>query len=81
MNKDFKKGMKVKKIIECLMCLSQLFILALIVICIIAYIKKYKQRHSILLVFVLIYLTRFLNPISTQAGLCKAQESVIKKYI
>lgn len=81
MNKDFKKGMKVKKIIECLMCLSQLFILALIVICIIAYIKKYKQRHTILLVFVLIYLTRFLNPISSQVGLCKAQESVIKKYI
>ena len=81
MNRDFKTGMKIKKLIENIMFFAQIFILSFFILCIFSFIKKYRYRHTLLVLFILIYLTRFLNPISTQVGLYKAQESLLKKYI
>lgn len=81
MNRDFKTGMKIKKLIENIMFFAQIFIFSMFILCIFSYIKKYKYRHILFVLFILIYLTRFLNPISTQVGLYKAQETLFKKYI
>lgn len=81
MNKDFEKGKRVKRLLENLMLFSQIFIICFFILCIVAYCKNYKYKFILLCTFIVIYMTRFLNPLSSQVGLYKAQASVIKKYI
>ena len=81
MNKDFEKGMKVKRLLEYMMFCAQLFFILFFILCLIAYIKKFNNRHILLLLFIILYMTRFLNPLSTQVSLYRAQQTIFRKYI
>ena len=70
-HKDFDKGMNCKSAIESVFNISQLLIYLLILFVIISFYYKNKYRFLILVIFILIYLTRFLNPISSNYTLWK----------
>ena len=68
---DFDTGLKCKNTIESIFNLSQLIIYLLILFLILA--LYYKQNYFIIIlsVFILIYLTRFINPISSNYSIWK----------
>lgn len=81
MNRDFEKGKRAKRCLENFMLFSQIFIFCFFILCIVAYCRNLKFKRTLLCIFIIVYMTRFLNPLSSQVGLYKAQQCVIKKYL
>jgi len=77
MNRDYDKGMMVKKIIEALMNLAQLFFYLMIILLVIVYLFKRKYFLVIGLSIFLIYLTRIFNPLSINNNLLNSQKQMI----
>tara|TARA_B110000285_G_scaffold233880_1_gene309025 strand:- start:3472 stop:4629 length:1158 start_codon:yes stop_codon:yes gene_type:complete len=72
---DFDEGMRVKRVIELVTDAMQvLFVLALLLIVVMfVYYPGYKNRWLVVYVVVLMFISRFINPLSTNYGLFKAQ--------
>lgn len=72
MHDDFEKGMRAKRIIECLFALTQIVVAAAIVFTIHLLVTK-RNKLSIIVAAVLFFLliTRFLNPLHTNYNLYK----------
>ena len=77
MNRDYDKGMIVKKTIEALMNLAQLFFYLMIILLVIVYLFKRKYFLVIGLSIFLIYLTRIFNPLSINNNLLNSQKQMI----
>jgi len=71
LHKDFDKGMKVKKIIENLFSLGQNFFIFLFLITIALLLYKIKPGLIVLILSIILYFTRFINPINVQEGTFK----------
>ena len=75
-HRDFKKGMKAKKNIEHLMTTTQiLFVLSFLYVFILL-IRKSKNAKPILVIILILFLSKYVNPISTQYGLYKCQKQM-----
>lgn len=77
MHEDFNKGMASKKRIEFLFNISQILMFLLIVIAILMLLSSSKYKYILALFVVILFLTRYLNPISVNYGLYKAQKQSI----
>jgi hypothetical protein len=79
MDDDFERGMKTKKQIERIFYSTQLIMYALITISVVIIIVFYdwKYRFIPLIVVILLWITRFLNPITTNYKLYKAQKQLL----
>jgi hypothetical protein len=73
-HEDFEKGMRCKAFIERLFSMLQYLVLFLMFAVIISYYCNHKYRKYILWVLVFIIVSRFINPLSTQYALYKAQK-------
>ena len=76
LHNDFSHGMKVKNMIETITNVMQLFFYIAIIMIIVTFIyyPKYKYKWIIMYVVFVLYLFRFINPLSTNYGLMKAQK-------
>ena len=77
MHYDFEKGMKAKKQIEWLFFLTQLFILLLfvtVIYCIIT--LKSPMKYWLIVGFIVIYMTRLLNPLYSNYNWYKAYRQI-----
>ena len=74
LHKDFDEGMQLKKKIEQVFTLSQYLFFMLFMITIIAFAFQYKHRNQILIVFLVIFATRFINAIVSNYNLLNAQK-------
>jgi hypothetical protein len=79
LNEDHKKGLMCTKFIEYLLFFIQLFFIISIIGIIYLLFKdpKNKNLKTYTIVIIILYLTRFLNPLSTQYGLYKAQKQQV----
>jgi hypothetical protein len=75
LHNDFTQGMKVKRVVENITFIMQLFFIFSIISIIITFIyyPKYKYKWVITYVIFLLYMFRFINPLSTTYSLYKAQ--------
>jgi hypothetical protein len=75
LHNDFAEGMRVKKLIENLTNIMQLFFIGALcaIIVLFRYYPKYAYTRIILFVAVLLFMFRFVNPLSTNYSLFKAQ--------
>ena len=71
LHKDFDEGMKVKKIIENLFSLGQKMFIFLFLITIVLLLHNIKTGVIVLILMIILYLTRFINPINVQEGMFK----------
>ena len=76
MNKDYKKGMMIKKVIEILLNLGQLFFYLMIIFLVIIYILKRKYFLTIGVVVLFMYLTKILNPLGIHNNLFNSQKQM-----
>ena len=77
LHNDFETGMKVKNQIENMMSLIQLLFVCAFIISFIIMTYNKKVGLILLVVLVLLYSTRLLNPISTQYSLWKSQKQAL----
>lgn len=79
LHNDFKKGMQTKVFIERLMNFMQLFFILTVfgIIFMIMYYPKFKYRSYVIYTVLILYLLRFINPLSTNYSLYKAQKQQI----
>jgi len=77
MHEDFNKGIEVKKRIEFLFNTAQIVMFLLIIIAILMIFSTFKYKYIFSLIVLLLFLTRYLNPISVNHGLYKAQKQSI----
>ena len=77
MHDDLEKGMAIKKRIEFLFVLTQIITMILIVFTIVVLFSKWNCKYIFLIMMVLLYLTRFLNPHNTSYTLYKGQRQTI----
>lgn len=75
LHNDFKKGMRVKSMIENITYFAQIFFLLciLFLVIIFRYYPKYKNKYILLYIIIILYIFRFVNPLSTNYSLYKAQ--------
>ena len=74
LHKDFDEGMQLKKNIEQVFTLSQYLFFILFIVTIIAFAIQYKNRNQILIVFLVIFASRFINAIVSNYNLLNAQK-------
>lgn len=74
MHTDFKKGLASKRRIEFLFNAIQLIMLLLIVVSVIILFSNLKYKYFIAIIVLVLFLTRYLNPIVANYGLYKAQK-------
>ena len=78
MDDDFEHGMQTKREIEKLFDLVQIIVYVIIILTLlITCCTKWTYRYIVFLCFLLLWLTRFFNPISTNYRLYKAQKQSI----
>jgi hypothetical protein len=78
MDDDYEKGMKIKKEIENIFDKAQMVTFFLIVIAIIVLgFTSWSYKYILALIILLLWLTRLLNPITTNYKLYKAQKQTI----
>lgn len=73
MHEDFEKGLAAKKRIEFLFDATQIIMFMLLFMSIVLLFTRFKYKYVVVLSVFLLFLTRFLNPISANYGLYKAQ--------
>ena len=77
MHDDFEKGMAIKKRIEFLFALTQIITMILIFFTIVVLFSKWECKYIFLIMMILLYLTRFLNPHNTTYTLYKGQRQTL----
>ena len=78
MHSDFNSGMKAKKIIEFLFVATQIVFFSIFIASITSFIyKKYSMSSILLLVFFILFLSRFLNPLYSNYNLYKGYRQMI----
>ncbi len=68
---DFETGMKVKKILENIFKLSQVFFIGFFLITILALLYNKAIGKILLIIFIILYSTRLLTPLNTQRSTFK----------
>ena len=79
MDDDFERGMQTKQEIESLFNKAQIFFYVLMATAILFFLTKWSFRFFFLFCVILIFLTRFFNPILVNYKLYKAQKQSIFK--
>lgn len=78
MHHDFEKGKKIKKLIEFLLNIAQMFFYFMILLLIIVYLFYKKYFYIFLFFSVILFSTKILNPLSIHNNLFKAQSQYFK---
>ena len=73
MHDNLEEGLKIKKRIEWLFVLTQICTIILIILTILVLFSKWSFKYYFVVIMILLYLTRFLNPINTSYTLYKGQ--------
>jgi hypothetical protein len=74
MDTDFKRGIKTKERIEYLFNISQKIIYSLLIIMILLLFTKSKIKYYFMLFVIMVFLSRFINPMTVNYNLYKAQK-------
>ena len=75
MDTDFDRGMKTKERIEYLFSISQKIMYSLLIIMILLLIfSKSKMKYYFMIFVIMVFLSRFINPITVNYNLYKAQK-------
>ena len=77
LHRDFDHGSTLKTTLEYFFSLTQFLLMALFFIVLASYAFQYKDRYKILIVFLVLFCTRFINALSTSYTLYNAQKQSI----